>query len=444
MKLSNMHNPINLFLIDMSHADNTSGVDRHISMLLKGLKAYPFIRVHWIHLLHGGEILFYREEYHESYTKMTIPLPQQFNEIIVERFWIRQYNEQVFRLTEHLFKGKKNCILHLHTLNLIDLAVFIREQIPCKIIMHLHCIPWKEYYNSNKRKFNELYRQVYVNEESEINSADFITNNCELQSYTDADHIVSGTRCAVDFLGKVMKKSDENVSVIPNGIGCGLDPQSPQITHNLQSHASNGNGEITGQARNDAGEFKLLYVGVLSKSKGLDYILKAMRKVKLQGYNLSLTVAGTATPPLVKKLKDENHDLSLHFLGRVPFDELKKHYCESDAGIIASLQEQSSYVGVEMAMFGLPVITTAVDGLDEIFTDNVNALKVNTRFSGVFGLSADVDMMAEKIISLVTDKELRAKLSKNARALYEKELTLQRMMQQTINVYQKVIGESTK
>lgn len=32
------------------------------------------------------------------------------------------------------------CILHLHTLNLIDLAVYIRGQVGCKIIAYLHCI----------------------------------------------------------------------------------------------------------------------------------------------------------------------------------------------------------------------------------------------------------------------------------------------------------------
>ena len=403
----------------MAHADNTSGVDRYIETLLKGLVSYPFIRVHWIHLRNDKTMLFHREECNDSYTKITIPLPQQFNEIIADRFWIRKYNEQVFRLIEHLFKDKQNCILHLHTLNLIDLAIFIREQIPCKIITHLHCIPWKAYYNSDKLKFNELYRQVYVNESHEVNVNDFITNNCELQSYTDADHLVCVTRCAVDFLRQVMGKSDSTISVIPNGIDDFADETSISESNNSK-------------------EFKLLYVGVISESKGLGYILKAMRKVKQQGYHLSLSIAGSITPPLANKLKEDNRDLSLHFLGRIHFDELKKHYRESDAGIIASLQEQSSYVAIEMAMFGLPVITTAVDGLDEIFTDNLNALKVNTRFSNVTGLSVDVDMMAEKIITLVKDKELRAKLSKNIRALYEEELTLQRMMQQTVSVYQKI------
>lgn len=409
--------------MDMANSENTSGVDRYVNTLLKGLESYPSIHIHWIHLQHNKSMLFHYEEHNPFYTKVTIPLPQHFNEIITERFWIRRYNEQVFRLTEHIFKNKRNCILHLHTLNLIDLAVFIREQIPCKIITHLHCIPWKGWYNTNKRKFNELYPQVYLDKLSNIDSKKSITNNCELQSYTDANHVVCVTHCAVDFLKNVMNQSDDNITVIPNGINDFFDDKFTEKVSNNKV-------------------FKLLYVGILSESKGLEYILKAIRKVKDQGYNISLTIAGKVTPHLSTKLKVENSDLSLHILGRIPFDELKRQYIECDAGIIASLQEQSSYVAIEMAMFGLPVITTAVDGLDEIFTDNVNALKVETRFSKVTGLSVNVDKMKDKIITLIEDENLRAELSKNVRRLYKKELTLERMIEQTVSVYQKMIRET--
>lgn len=91
-----------------------------------------------------------------------------------------------------------------------------------------------------------------------------------------------------------------------------------------------------------------------------------------------------------------------------------------DAGIIASLQEQCSYVAIEMSMFGMPLITTAVDGLDEMFIDEESALKVSTRFSNVYGLSADTDDMANKMKRLIDDKELRYRLSNNIRKLYEK------------------------
>lgn len=404
----------------MSHAGNTSGVDRYIGTLLKGLEPYPYIRVHWIHLRHDSELLFHHEEQIESYIKITIPLPQQFNEIITQKFWIKKYNEQIFRITGHLFEGKSNCIIHIHTLNLIDLAVFIRSRIRCKIITHLHCIPWKSLYNGNIPIFNKLYALLQSNTVFRPDKR-FITNNSELASYTETDHIICVTHCARSFLEKVMAISNTKISVIPNGINDFQNTNEKELK------------------RND-GIFHLLYVGVLTKSKGLDFILEAMRKVKQKRHIIALTIAGKIEPIHAERLKEANKDLMLTILGRIPFNELIHHYNISDAGIIASLQEQSSYAAIEMAMSGLPVITTAVDGLDEMFTDNTNALKVNTCFSMIKGLTVNTNQMADKIIMLIEDKEARRRLSEQVRYLYEQDFTLQRMIHETITVYEKLTG----
>lgn len=139
---------INLFLIDMSQADNTSGVDRYLTTLLRGLSPYSCVKVCWLHLRQDNNRLFPKEEFFDTYTKITMPLPQQLHEIINEEYWLQKYNEQVFRIIEHLFRDKSRCVLHLHTLNLIDLALYIRERIAyCKIVTHLHCLPWKGVYN---------------------------------------------------------------------------------------------------------------------------------------------------------------------------------------------------------------------------------------------------------------------------------------------------------
>ena len=212
------------------------------------------------------------------------------------------------------------------------------------------------------------------------------------------------------------------IKVIPNGI------------NDFKSKKS----DLT---KNNNGILKMLYVGVLSESKGLSYILEAMRIVQRKGYAISLTIAGKVHPLQAFDIKEKNRDLLLNVTGRIPFEELSVYYRESDVGVIASLQEQSSYVAIEMAMFGLPVITTAVDGLDEIFTDNVNALKVNTLFSKARGLTVDTVQLAAKIIFLIENKKIREQLSLNVRRLYETELTLDRMMKQTVEVYKNITRE---
>ncbi|GHT72125.1 hypothetical protein FACS189455_5030 [Bacteroidia bacterium] len=214
---------------------------------------------------------------------------------------------------------------------------------------------------------------------------------------------------------------EERVSIISNGI-------------NDLMRSNNARKE-------SSGSFQGLFVGALSEGKGIFYILKALRKVQAQGYPVCLNMAGIYSPFVQKQITEEYGDLQVNLLGRIPFEKLQRYYSESDFGVIASLQEQCSYAAIEMAMFGLPVVATAVDGLDELFTDGLDALKVNIKFSKVFGLSVDTDMLAEKIIALIKNANLRKQLSVNIRKLYLEKFTLGRMIQQTVNVYKEILHE---
>ncbi len=407
---------INLFLLDISVAENTSGVDRYIKTLIFGLKSYSSIQVYRICLIRNEKLLFPKQKKTGKCTEIFIPFPQISSEIISERYWLQKYNEQVYRLIAHLFKPEEKNIIHIHTLNLIDLAALIRKKIPCKIITHLHCIPWKNLYNTDRHRFNILYALELLKSDNNTDENLFIVNNCEIDSYTIPDQIICVTQCAKSFLIDIMKQKGKLIDIIPNGIQ---------------------DFKIASKSKKNSKEVKLLYVGLVSESKGLFFLLQALRKIQ-EKYNVSLTIAGKYKHIDRQRIYDEYGDLNLNLLGVVPFNKLKKLYQESDIGIIPSLQEQSSYVAIEMAMFGLPIITTTVDGLDEMFTDEVNALKVNTKFSKVFGLSLDIEMLAEKIILLIKNEKQRKQLGANARRLYHEKFTLDRMIYQTVSIYEKI------
>ncbi|GHV27195.1 glycosyl transferase [Bacteroidia bacterium] len=417
-----MMKEINLYLLDISNEGNTSGVDRCLNTYLTGLKNYPFIRVVRIQLLRGKSVFLWKEEQRENYTSVVIPIPQQSDAIIGERYWFQKYNEYVFSLTKHLFENKSNCIIHIHTLNLIALASYIKTQVPCKIITHLHCIPWKDTYNNNRKKFNLLY-SLSGEKGKLLDEKQFFTNNCEWESYTAPDKVICVTHSGKEFLKQIMHQSAAKISVVSNGI------------NDLFNDGCNRKQKVSSVV------FQCLFVGFLLEAKGVFYILEALRKVQAKGYTVMLNMAGNVNPQTRQRIEEKYNDLQINLLGRIPFEELQKLYQESDIGIIASLQEQCSYAAIEMAMFGLPIVTTAVDGLDEMFTDGVNALKVNTKFSKVFGLSVDTDMLSDKIITLIENDDLRRQLGANVRQLYKERFGLDKMMQQTIEVYKELVYE---
>ena len=183
---------------------------------------------------------------------------------------------------------------------------------------------------------------------------------------------------------------------------------------------------------------KCLYVGNMNESKGLHLILKALNLVR-EKYPVILTVAGQCSLKQREKWQEEYPNLFLKFTGLIPFEELKQCYIDNEIGIIASLQEQCSYVALEMMMFGLPVVTTNVDGLDELFVQNENALKVPNCYDENVGLTVNLEQLSTAILELIEKKNLRERIGHNARHTFIDRFTETRMVEETHNLYQAVL-----
>ena len=411
---------INLFLTDINVSGNTSGVDRYLTVLIDGLKHYPYINICRINFRHDPERLLYGETVKEGYREVVIPMPVSPNEMISKEFWTDRYNGVAYHIIRHLFEGIDNMVFHLNTLNLMDFALTVKKHHPdCKIVTHLHCIPWKGFFNTNISRFNSLYQKVYL-DNVKPKTGELLSNHCELRSYQEADRIICVTQCAKEFLTQLMDISAKKIHVIINGISDKTD------------------SGVSVERKNET--FRFLYVGAITPSKGLTYILEAMRKIQQQGYDASLIVVGSGSKLYLERIKASYSDVPVQFTGRIPFEELKGYYQTCDAGIIASLQEQCSYVAIEMAMFGLPIITTAVDGLDEMFSNEKNALKVPTKFSKVYGLSVDTDNMVTRMKKLMDEKDFRKELGFHARQLYEEQFGSKTMIEKTVEIYHELIN----
>lgn len=409
---------INLYLMDMTSAKSITGVDRYISCLINGLKNYNNICLHWINLLSDSNLLFHKIELIDHFIKITIPLPQKSDVIIREYYWADKYNEVIFSFICSCFDNKENIVLHTNTLNLIDLAECIKKHVGAKIITHMHCIPWKNLYNSFTPKFNILYEWYYLMN-NEYNYSEFTTSPSEKRAYDNAFRIVSGTDCAKKFLNRIMGVSTDKVSIIPNGI----EDLCDEVKFNYIDDVVD-----------------ILFVGAVTPGKGVFYILDALRLIRKLGYKVLLHIAGFAYPKEINRIYSEYRDLDVNILGVIPFATLKYYYEHCHIGLIASLQEQSSYTAIEMSMFGLPIITTAVDGLDEMFTDRVNAMKVDVKYNPISGLNVNVVQMKDKIIELIEDENKRKMLSMGARKLYEERFTSERMVVQTVKLYSEIVS----
>lgn len=336
---------IHVYMLEMTQSDVFNGVTRCIQTLVHFLKESLSIKVTWIRLVYRGyqQTLQYNMDLKQDCTIYVLPI--QLDAFLCNKenrlkCWKDIYNRYI---SPSYTKSDSENIFHVHTLNLIELAIFLKEKSNGKIVTHLHCIPWKLLYDREPGRYQQLYTLYYI-QKNITNIRDFIFRDFEYEAYTQSDIIICVTQCAKDFLCS-MGISGDKICVISNG---------------LPDYAEKRSVSIPKKGKNI-----ILFVGNMNPSKGLEFILRSLAQKEHD--NIRLVVVGTFSYSKRQNILERFPFLDIQFTGMLSMSDLIGYYSLADIGIICSIHEQCSYVAIEMMMFGLPVICTSVDGLDEMF-----------------------------------------------------------------------------
>jgi hypothetical protein len=142
-----------------------------------------------------------------------------------------------------------------------------------------------------------------------------------------------------------------------------------------------------------------LFAGGITQRKGIKYLLEAWRKVRRPGWKLQLLGAlPSDLGPLTRYLDEVEH------LGRVAHSEMPTKMAEADVFVFPSLFEGSAVVTYEALACGLPSVVTPEAG--SVVRDGVDGLVVPSR---------DVELLAQAMERLGTDRELRAGMAVSSR-----------------------------
>lgn len=147
----------------------------------------------------------------------------------------------------------------------------------------------------------------------------------------------------------------------------------------------------------------ILYVGRLTKRKGVDVLLKAIPIVKKSISNISLHIMGAGPQEdelkgLTKKL---NMEENVKFIGFVPMEEKYSYYKSVDICIVPSVDYDYAPVVLPEAMAcERPIIASNSGGIPVMVEDGKTGILVEP---------GNVEELAEKIIALLQDEHLREK-----------------------------------
>ncbi len=178
----------------------------------------------------------------------------------------------------------------------------------------------------------------------------------------------------------------------------------------------------------------LLYVGRLSKEKGVKYLLKAMIDItkKIPTVHLNITGSGPEKENLEELIKELKLEKKVSFIGQVPNKEIEWYYKISNILIVPSIcEEVFPLVGIEAMSVGRPVIASRVGGIPEWLDDGKTGFLVDP---------GNPPQIAEKVIQLFTNRKLMEKMGENGRKKAE-QFDIKNHIKKIETIYQEVIDK---
>lgn len=149
---------------------------------------------------------------------------------------------------------------------------------------------------------------------------------------------------------------------------------------------------------------RVLLFGSIDEWKGVEYFIQAERSVRKAIPEVKFIIAGSSSDPdYYRSLVGDDQCIELRLKYQTS-DEVRGLFTSADLLVLPYIEaSQSGVLQLGMA-FGIPTVVTSVGGLPDVVRDGYNGLVVPP---------CDADALAQAIVRLLTDVELRAKIIHN-------------------------------
>ncbi len=207
--------------------------------------------------------------------------------------------------------------------------------------------------------------------------------------YRQADRVVAPSEAAKQSLVRLGVGQDK-ISILPRGVDTTLFSATKRDAESWSRFGLNGAP-------------KLLYVGRVSREKGLDTLVKAFEILRRRGAAIDLAVVGEG--PYLEALKERVDDPRVRFLGYRRGEELAQIFASADVFVFPSATDTFGNVVLEAQASGLPSVVVDRGGPAEQVTCGQNGFIVN---------ADDAAEMARAVQELLLDSGLRQRMGSAA------------------------------
>lgn len=233
-------------------------------------------------------------------------------------------------------------------------------------VHYKHIDKMREQYSEYDRTFdNKVTNKIRRLKEEELKCADYIITLSNLVKQSLINHSIS-----------------ENKIYLAN---LGFDPEKFRQKESYRKD----------------GVFKILYVGAITKRKGIRLLLEAFRQLNLKKSELILIGGMTNDSDFLKQYEDMYKHIPY-----VHHEQLASYYQEADVFVFPSYLDSFGMVVIEAMACGTPVIVSENTGAKEVVSDGVNGFIIPVE---------DVSALKEKILFLYSNRDKLEYLGRNAR-----------------------------
>lgn len=173
-------------------------------------------------------------------------------------------------------------------------------------------------------------------------------------------------------------------------------------------------------------------IGRVTQIKRPDRFLDVVAECKNRGYNINFFVAGDGELFEYCRERILKEDLPVALLGWQT--NIEKVLSAADIVLLTSDNEGTPLSLIQAGMAGLPVVSTRVGSVSEVVLDRVTGIIVDL----------DVQLIADAIGELATDKKLRLKLGNSAHEFTLANFGVARLVQDHEILYKELVANRAK
>jgi glycosyltransferase involved in cell wall biosynthesis len=228
--------------------------------------------------------------------------------------------------------------------------------------------------------------------------------------WQNAEAVVANSKGLAKLASQFEPKLD--IGVICNGIH--TDIFKPPVARNLER------------------PIKLLTVSRLITRKRIHLLIEAVALLNLNGIDAEFNIVGEGN--LLSELKAQAVELKVadrvHFLGIVPYEKMPTIYQQNHLFLMASQHEGMSNAMLEAMACGLPIISTACEGTEELLNKNGRIVSI-----------AAAKSFAEIITEIIKNPAQYTQVSEASRKIAEN-FSWNKSAQQYVDLYHKIAANN--